>query len=89
MMVTCVNCSREALYTYQISQNYLIHYCQAHLPKFLVAKKNAGLLALQVPAAPVVEEAPKTSKKKAVVEEKVEEPEVQVEEPAEDDATNS
>lgn len=73
-MVNCVNCSREALYTYQVSSSYIIHYCQSHLPKFLVAKKNAGLLPLVVPT-PVVEEpvveTPKPSKKKEVV---VEEP---------------
>ena len=78
-MITCANCSREALYTYQVSDAYLIHYCQNHLPKFLVNKKNAGLLPLISPAPvveavveePVVEETVKASKKKAVSEETV------------------
>lgn len=69
-MVKCANCNRDALYTYQVSGSYVLHYCQSHLPKFLIAKKNAGLLALQVPAVIVEEpvvEAPKTSKKKEPV----------------------
>jgi hypothetical protein len=53
--MTCANCSRDALYTYAVSESYLLHYCQYHLPRFLTSQKNAGLLALQVPA-PVVEE---------------------------------
>lgn len=68
-MVKCVNCSRDALYTYQVSSSYVIHYCQSHLPKFLINKRNAGLLPLIVPA-PIVEP-PKPSKKKEVVEEPV------------------
>ena len=79
-MVKCVNCNREALYTYQVSGSYIIHYCQSHLPKFLIAKRNAGQLPLIVPA-PVVE-TPKPSKKKETI---VEEPVVEeppVEEPA-------
>jgi hypothetical protein len=83
-MVKCANCNRYALYTYQVSSSYIIHYCQSHLPKFLLARRNAGQLPLIIPAPVVVEpvvEAPKTSKKKEVV---VEEPVVEetpVEEP--------
>lgn len=75
-MVTCANCPREALYTYEVSQDYLIHYCQNHLPRFLTSHKNAGLLGLKV-TAPVVEEAPvvtktkKEKKEETVVEEPV------------------
>jgi hypothetical protein len=79
-MTKCANCPAEAQFTYAVAENYLIHYCQRHLPRFLTWKKNAGQLPLQVPAAPVVEEvvAPKPSKKKEVVVEEtpVEEPEV-------------
>ena len=69
-MVTCANCSGEALYTYQVSDSYLINYCQYHLPKFLVGKKNAGQLPLVTPKPA---KAVKETKVEAVVEE---EPEV-------------
>lgn len=78
-MITCANCSNEALYTYQITDDFNIHYCQYHLPRFLTAKKNAGELPLMVPRE-IPEEQPKTSKKKAadpVVEEPVAEPVVE------------
>jgi hypothetical protein len=52
-MVTCANCQSEALYTYQINPDYLVHYCQYHLPKFLTSARDAGQLKL---VAPVVEE---------------------------------
>lgn len=55
-MVSCANCSAEAQYTYKVSATSVINYCPSHLPRFLVAQKNAGLLKLVVPAPPVVEE---------------------------------
>lgn len=87
--MTCANCSSEALYSYPVSPDYVIHYCQRHLPTFLVAKRNAGLLPL-IDTTPKVEEvpapAPKPTKKSAVVVEEpvVEDTEVEVDEtPAE------
>ena len=71
-MVKCANCPGEAMYTYKVSDDYLIHYCQYHLPKFLIGKRNAGQLPLVAPKTT------KTSKTTPVVEEPVveEEPEV-------------
>lgn len=78
----CANCQRDALYTYQISGGYSIHYCQAHLPGFLTSQKKAGLLPLQVPKP--VETPAKSSKKKEVTPEPVAE-ETSAEETPEED----
>ena len=72
-MISCANCSAEAQYTYAVTDDLLFHYCATHLPRFLIEKKNAGLLKLVVPAAPA---APAKAAKKTV------EPEPIVEEPA-------
>jgi hypothetical protein len=56
-MVSCANCSTDAQYTYVVSSETVINYCTSHLPNFLTAKKNAGLLKLVVPVPPIVEEA--------------------------------
>jgi hypothetical protein len=69
-MITCANCQSEALYTYQINPDYLVHYCQSHLPRFLTAARDAGQLNLVVPVA----ETPAPSKKKTTVSAPVEEP---------------
>jgi hypothetical protein len=81
--MTCSNCSRDALYSYPVSPTYIIHYCQSHLPNFLVAKRNAGQLPL-IDTTPKVEEpvVVKASKKAAVVVE----PEVVAEEPIAEEA---
>jgi hypothetical protein len=50
-MTTCANCQNEAIYTYPVSDNFLIHYCQYHLPKFLTNQKRAGQLPLIVEVA--------------------------------------
>lgn len=68
-MATCVNCTSDADYTYDIAAGYVQEYCSAHLPKFLYPLKKAGLLrpaSVVLPPEPVVEEvvAEKTSKKK-------------------------
>ena len=60
-MIKCANCEVEALYTYQISPDYLVHYCQYHLPRFLTAARDAGQLSLIVP---IVEVQQPVSKKK-------------------------
>lgn len=66
-MTTCANCANDAIYTYQVTEDYLIHYCHVHVPSFLNGHRLAGKLALKVEEVPepVVEVAPKSSKKKA------------------------
>jgi hypothetical protein len=85
-MAKCANCDREALYLYQISDNFKQYFCQNHLPHFLWASRDAGVLG--IPAEPVVEETPVTetkSKKKTVEPEPEVVPEVTTEEvPAEE-----
>jgi hypothetical protein len=56
----CSNCASDALYGYKVTADFVIHYCEKHLPKFLLSQKAAGLLKIDVPA-PVV---PTPSKKK-------------------------
>lgn len=68
-MTTCANCSHEAVYTYEVTPSYLIHYCYRHLPGFLHNQKSTGSIALKVEV-----EAPRTSRRRtaeAVVEEPV------------------
>lgn len=69
-MVVCANCSNEALYTYQISVDIKHNYCDTCLPKFLLFKRDAGQIPLQVPVVETVEEEvpAKTSKKKVAEE---------------------
>ncbi|CAB4123698.1 hypothetical protein UFOVP45_9 [uncultured Caudovirales phage] len=63
-MAVCANCASDAIYTYQITEEFSQNFCQRHLPKFLVSQKNMGLLPLKEDA-PVVDEVPtKSSKKK-------------------------
>jgi hypothetical protein len=60
-MAKCANCSVDATYAYKINDSVVINYCVIHLPKFLTAQKNAGLLK---PEPEVVENpAPKAKKK--------------------------
>jgi hypothetical protein len=83
-MVKCANCSKDALYSYPVSGNYVIHYCQYHLPRFLTNRKNSGQLPLIKPVQESV--APKAKK---VVQQPIVAEEAVVEEtPAVDDATN-
>ena len=42
----CANCDREAMYEYKMTQTKSTFYCGKDLPKFLEARKNAGLLTL-------------------------------------------
>ncbi|CAB4137949.1 hypothetical protein UFOVP325_158 [uncultured Caudovirales phage] len=63
-MIKCANCVADAVYTYTISEENLINYCEDHLPNFLAPRKASGQLALVVPA--IVEESAKSSKKKTV-----------------------
>lgn len=43
-MNTCVNCQNPSVFIYEISSSHTILYCSLHLPRFLMDKKNAGLL---------------------------------------------
>ena len=61
-MVTCDNCSAEAAYTCSDSGLVPVNYCASCLPVWLQQRANAGHFPL---VTPVVEEAPKPSKKKA------------------------
>jgi hypothetical protein len=78
-MATCANCVNDALYTYRVTDDFGIDYCQYHLPRFLANNKQSGLVTI-IPAAPTqtetpVEETPepvktsKTKKSTPVVEE--------------------
>ena len=42
----CANCDKEAMYEYRISLTSSIFYCGKDLPKFLDARKRAGLLKI-------------------------------------------
>lgn len=64
-MIKCANCEGEAMYTYQINPDYLINYCQYHLPRFLTAARDAGQLNLVIP----VVEAPAKKKTTTPVDE--------------------
>lgn len=70
-MIKCANCLDDALYTYKISEEIYINYCNSHLPSFLASRKASGQINLVVPA--IVEESAKSSKKKTVSEEVPEE----------------
>jgi hypothetical protein len=61
-MLTCSNCSELAVYSYTISEDYHVHYCGQHLPRFLNSRRDAGLLPL-ITATPEIE-APVVSKNK-------------------------
>jgi hypothetical protein len=91
-MAKCANCSREAVYRYVIVEPFGTNYCESDLPSFLYSSRDLGILP--APVEDVVDDAPKSSKKKTtpVVEDApeedapVEEPPVQ--EPVVDDAAN-
>jgi len=75
-MTTCVNCTNDSVWTYEITPSQTIPYCSLHLPRFLNDRKNAGLLKrsdemVQEQSDAFEALAPKSSKKtsKAVVEE--------------------
>jgi hypothetical protein len=40
----CANCSKDAMYIYEINAKTSIPYCDKDLPLFLVDRKKAGLL---------------------------------------------
>jgi hypothetical protein len=91
-MTKCANCAREAVYLYQLLDNFKLYYCQNHLPSFLWESRDAGVLNIPVVVEPeVVEETPKSKKKVSEPAPVVEEPVVEepvVEETVVEDATN-
>ena len=46
LLMKCSNCDKEALYEYKITLKNSVFYCGKDLPKFLDARKRAGLLTL-------------------------------------------
>lgn len=44
--MNCANCDSDALFEYQVTHSRSVFYCGQHLPKFLEARKKAGLLKL-------------------------------------------
>lgn len=81
--MTCANCASTALYAYNLTPTKAVFYCGKHLPRFLEARRKAGLLALtpahqeQLDSALAALSKPKKAKKKVeepVVEEPTEEP---------------
>lgn len=55
--MTCANCTNKALYEYKITAGTSVLYCNAHLPKFLEARKIASLLPLTDSHTEVLESA--------------------------------
>lgn len=43
-MTTCANCTNDALYIYSLNEDVKTYFCATHVPGFLRAQKNAGLL---------------------------------------------
>ena len=42
-MAKCANCSKDALYSYNVSGDFVINYCQSHLPRFLYTRTGEVL----------------------------------------------
>lgn len=42
----CANCDSFALFEYRLTRNLSQFYCGTHLPKFLDARRRAGLLTI-------------------------------------------
>lgn len=43
-MTKCANCDNDALYIYSLNEEVSTLFCATHVPGFLRAQKNAGLL---------------------------------------------
>ncbi len=71
-MATCANCTADAFYEYAPNPAFPTFYCAQHLPGFLIAQRNLGLVKKVEAPAPVTK---KSKKAEPVVEEAlVEEP---------------
>ena len=65
-MTTCSNCANEAFFEYLVTASTKIPFCKKHIPGFLKSEPySVRLIKIE---KQVPEEAPKTSKKKPVVE---------------------
>jgi hypothetical protein len=52
-MIKCANCSKDAVYQYNITDTYVVYYCLTDLPSFLKGKSPAASLkSLVTPPAP-------------------------------------
>ncbi len=61
-MIKCANCSKDAVFQYNVTDDFVIYYCLTDLPKFLKGRTaEASLKTL------VVQPAPTTTKKKKAV----------------------
>lgn len=61
-MVTCANCTNEALYVYKPGPEFSLNYCQYHLPRFLTRSENPSVFLVEKEVPKVAEV--KASKKK-------------------------
>lgn len=43
-MISCANCTNDALYIYILNEEVKTYFCATHVPGFLRAQKNAGML---------------------------------------------
>lgn len=88
-MLTCSNCSNEALYKYRVTGTYSMPFCVPCLPGFLKSKQYAGRVVKVAQEEVTVEEAPKPAPKKRTTKKKATKPveEPVVEEPVVEDAT--
>ena len=66
-MTTCSNCTNEAFFQYVVTSSTKIPFCKKHIPGFLKSGPHSVRLVKIEKSATV--EAPKTAKKKTVVEE--------------------
>ena len=78
----CSNCNKDALYEYKVTLKNSVFYCAKDLPKFLDARKRAGLLTLTEKHAEEKETAIAALSTETVVEEPVVEKTLTEEEPA-------
>ena len=76
--MACSVCSQESLYVYRITQETGIEYCNKCLPKFLYARRDAGLIETTKQYKAAIEEGLKNITK--VPEEEVKPEPVEVEE---------
>jgi hypothetical protein len=53
----CANCELDAIYIYEVTDTSALLYCEAHLPKFLYPRKNAGTLKTTKAQQALVDEA--------------------------------
>lgn len=74
-MIKCANCSKDAVFQYNVTADFVLYYCVTDLPKFLKGKTaEASLKTLVVQPAPTTTTTSKKKKAPApVIEESSEE----------------